>query len=109
MNIKYDFAAGDTLSKLSIVFGDADGVVQDISGATVELRFRILLGGERTPGALVIRTMTVDDGPGGAASYDFTEHDLQEGVMRCEFVVTLADGRVGKSLEVVDFAVRGAL
>ena len=105
----YDFVVGDTLSEIAVQFVNQDGTIADISGGSVELQYRILLGDERIPGAAMQRAMTVTDGPGGAARYQLEAADLFEGIMRCEFIITLAGGEMATSLEFTDFLVRARL
>jgi hypothetical protein len=105
----YDFVVGDTLARIDVQFIGQDGTPPDISGATVELRYRMLLGEERVRGARIRRTMTLDDGPSAQAHYQLQAEDLVEGVMRCEFLITLQDLREASSLEFTDFLVRARL
>jgi hypothetical protein len=105
----YDFVVGDTLSEIEVQFIGQDGTPPDISGGTVKLNFRILLGEERVRGALISRDMTIEDGPSAQAKYVLQAIDLAEGVMRCEFIITLQDERQATSLEFTDFLVRARL
>lgn len=105
----YDFVVGDTLSVIEVQFVGQDGDPPDISGGSVFMAYRILLGPERVPGLLNNRAMTIVDPVSGRVKYTLESGDLAEGIMRCEFVITLADGRVATSLEFVDFLVRARL
>jgi hypothetical protein len=107
--VSNDLVVGDTLSRIDVAFVLGDGTSPDLTGASVTLRYRILLGAERTPGELLSRDMIVDDPLAATAYYELQQEDLLAGIMRCEFEVTLADTRVSKSLELVDFTVRGGL
>jgi hypothetical protein len=107
--VSNDLVVGDTLSRIDAAFVLGDGTAPDLTGASVTLRYRILLGAERTPGELLSRDMIVDDPIAATAYYELQEQDLLAGIMRCEFEVQLQDGRVSKSLETLDFTVRGSL
>ncbi len=104
-----DLVVDDTLTRIDVAFVLGDGTVPDLTGASVTLRYRILLGPDRIPGELLSRDMTVDVPTSATAYYELQQGDLLEGVMRCDFVVQLADSRVSKSLETLDFTVRGDL
>lgn len=100
--LDYSFVAGDTNSALVVTCKDKDGVVIDISAATVSLKWSI------DGAAAVTKTMTITDGPNGVASYTFGTGELTAGIMRAEVKVAAA-GKTVTSIEPFVFTIRTAL
>lgn len=107
--MSYDFVAGDTLSSIELALVDQDDIPADLTGAAVTLRYRLLIGPTRVPGAMITRAMTFTDPTSGIVTYQLQQHDLLAGIMRCEVRIEYADGAITTSLEPFDFVVREGL
>jgi|WetSurSiteA1Bulk_404760.scaffolds.fasta_scaffold16651_2 hypothetical protein len=98
-----EFVAGDTNSKIRFTFKKAsDGSALDLSGATVDLRWKI------GAGILTTSAMTVTDAAGGVAEYLFTTGQLVAGTLTAEGRVT-SGGKFVTTLEQPNLIVRAAL
>lgn len=98
--LDFSFVAGDTASVLTVTCKRSDtGVVIDLTGATVRLKWRI------DGGTLVTKLMTVTTPATGVATYEFDTGDLTAGQMMAEVEITTGSG-VTTSLEPFYFTIR---
>ena len=97
------FVEGDTFAKVTATFS------VDLTGATVELAFRVLRGTGRWPSSRQLRAMVVTNAASGVAEFEFAAGDLQAGVLRAEAIATLASGQQVTTSKYTDFVVRGAV
>ncbi len=100
-----ELVKGDKGSKITVTcLNNQTGAVINISGKTVELRFKI--GG----GTLLTKTMTVTDGPNGVAEYQFTDTDLNDsGELSYEVRISPAAADQATSVELGRITVRAPL
>ena len=99
-----DFVVGDSNSKLVAVLLRRNGAAIDLTGRTVNLRYRI---GVTTYSA---KAMTIVQPPSiGTVSYLFAAVDLaNEGIMYAEIEVTeTATGKILSNSSIEEFIVRG--
>lgn len=95
------FVADDSASKLSITCKDNDtGVVVDLSGSTVRLRWKNAVG------MVITKNMTVTSPKSGIAEYQFAEGDLTAGMMDFEVEIEDSTGNIMKSLDLLHEWVR---
>jgi hypothetical protein len=100
-----DLVAGDTASVLTVTCTDkGPATVIDLTGATVQLRFR-LNGGARTDVSMTIPAPATD----GIATYQFGAGELSVGQFAGEVVITDAVGTIKKILDIIRLTVRAAL
>ena len=98
------FVSGDTGSKLEVTCKDDDtGVVIDLTGSTVKLKW------DDVAGALQTKTMTITDATNGIVEYQFLATELIAPQMKFEVEITDSGGFVLHSLELIREAVREAL
>lgn len=91
----YELVAGDTGSKLVVTIVDnGDGTAVDLTGATVNLRWRA----NRSVVVVGPKDMTVTDAPGGIAEYLFEATELVAGIMEFEVEVIDAQARKVRNL-----------
>jgi hypothetical protein len=99
-----EFVAGDTNSKIRLTFTRAsDGSLLDLTGATVDLRWKIGAAPLTTSAMTLIVPNTL-----GQAEYLFTTGQLVAGTLTCEGRVT-SGGKFVTSLEQPTLIVRTAL
>lgn len=98
-----DLTIRDSNSRLRINCLKRDGSIYNLTGYTVELRYRI----GKTPHVNV--AMTIIDAPLGIVEYQFTATNLaEEGIMYAEFEATeTATGKLTSSAEVLILTVKG--
>lgn len=81
------FVAGDTAATLRVQCMDEEtGEPVDLSGATVELRWRI------AGRPMVTRSMVIVDAAEGLAEYEFAANELRCGELRADVVITRTAG-----------------
>lgn len=98
-----DLVAGDTNSTLRVTCFQADKVTPlDLTGATVQLKYRIGGGGLQT------KTMTITSATVGKAEYKFLAGELTTGTMEFEVAVT-SGGLVVTSQSTATLTIRAAL
>lgn len=101
----FDFVAADTASKLRVICKDNDtGIVIDLTGATVKLRWR-----NAGDTATVEVSMNVVDAVNGVAEHRFTTGQLFAGVMIFDVEITGADGYIIHNVNVIDASVRNPI
>jgi hypothetical protein len=98
-----DFVSGDTGSSLSVPCVDSEGNVINLSGCTVNLRWK------DASGALVSKEMTIDDEGSGLCSYKFGEGELFAPSMDFEVQIKDSGDFILTILELIAVTVRKAL
>jgi hypothetical protein len=98
-----DFVSGDTGSSLSVPCVDSEGSAINLTGCTVNLRWK------DASGALVSKEMTIDDEANGIVSYKFGEGELYAPSMDFEVQITDVDGFILTILDLIAVTVRKAL
>ena len=95
------FVAGDTGSKFEATCqDDQTGLPIDLTGSTVELLWK------DAGDVLVVRAMTITDGPGGVAEYQFVAAELVAPAMNFEVKIADSSGKIVRSLELMKETVR---
>ena len=98
------FVSGDTGSKLEVTCKDDDtGVVINLTGATVKLKWR------DAAEVLQTKTMTIIDAVNGVVDYQFLADELIAPQMKFEVEITDSGGKVLHSIELIRESVRAAL
>ena len=98
------FVSGDTGSKLEVTCKDDDtGVVIDLTGSTVKLKWL------DAAGALQTKTMTITDAVNGVVDYQFLATELISTQMKFEVEITDSGGKVLHSIELIREDVRAVL
>jgi|WetSurMetagenome_2_1015567.scaffolds.fasta_scaffold1261689_2 hypothetical protein len=95
-----DLVTGDTGSTLTATCTDSDGVVIDLTGATVELHW------EGDDGVVVSEVMTIDDAAGGIASYTFGAGEIFAPKMVFEVEITDSGGKIITCVDKIELIVR---
>ena len=99
-----DLVTGDTGSVLSVTCKDsATGVVIDLTGATVKLRW------EDAAGTIVSKTMTVTTPATGIATYQFATTEIFAPKMKFEVEITDSGGKIVSNLALIELTVREQL
>lgn len=93
----------DNRTKFEMVLTDQDGVVFNLTGASVNFRYSI------DGAVVVIVPATIEDAGAGIASYTMGVGELTRGEMRYEWEVTDAGGLVHISSEVFEADVRNKI
>jgi hypothetical protein len=100
----YDFVTNDTVSKLKVTcVKRSDGTPVDLTGSTINLKFRC------GPGAIITRAMGVTSAVNGQAEYTFAVGELQADDLTGEVEITTAGGFIMSSLTFVKHRVRPKL
>jgi hypothetical protein len=98
-----DFVSGDTGSSLSVPCTDAEGNAINLTGCTVFLRWK------DASGALVSKTMTIDDEASGLCSYKFEAGELFAPSMDFEVQIKDSGDFILTILDLIAVTVRKAL
>jgi hypothetical protein len=103
--VSYKFVAGDTGSVLRVTCtNDSDGTAINLTGSTVVLRWF-----NRATEAVIEQTMTLVTPASGICSYQFAAGELVSPSMAFEVKITDGSGKVIRSLNLLNEAVREKL
>ena len=98
------FVSGDTGSKLEVTCKrDDTGVVIDLTGSTVKLKW------DDAVGALQTKTMIITDAVNGIADYQFLAAELIAPQMKFEIEITDSGGKILHNIELIRENVREVL
>lgn len=100
---RYHFVQSDNKVSLQVTCTDSAGVVINLTGCTLNLRWKTL------DGTVSNRAMVIDNAVAGIASYVFLTGELVPPTMEFEVTVTKADGTVLTSLETEILGIRARL
>ena len=98
-----DLVAGDTASTLAVTCVDDTGTAIDLSGCTVNLRWKDEVGEVQT------QAMTVSDAAGGVCTYQFGEDELFSPGMAFEVEITDISGKKLSNVDLISVTVREQL
>ncbi len=99
----YDFVQNDDGTLLRITCKDRKAAVIDLTGGTVQLRWR------DAGGTLVTPAMTIEDATNGIASYQWAVGELDADKMHFGFKITDATGKTISSNKLLTLTGRNPL
>lgn len=104
MSCDYDFVENDTNSVLRITAKDAAGVIIDLTGGSVDLKFK------DAAGALKTKTMSISTPEtNGVATYQFSAGELLPPIMYCSVKITDTSGKFVHSNCILKLKIRPLL
>lgn len=98
-----DFVAGDTASTLRVKCVDDSGTAIDLTGCTVNIRWKNDIGVVQT------KPMTVSDAAAGICTYQFDVDELFAPGMSFEAEVTDSSGKKLSNVDLISVTVREQL
>lgn len=101
---RFHFVQADNKVRLQVTCTDSAGAAINLSGASVNLRWR-----KKSDGLVENRAMTIDNAASGVVSYLFLTGELVPPTMEYEVTVTKADGTVISSLDTEVLGIRTRL